>query len=114
MDIRAYMRGVGQRARVAARALARAGTGAKNQALLGIADSIERNRERLEEANSRDLQRGREHGLDTALLDRLELTVARVSAMSEGLRQIAALADPVGEVTALNYRPTGIQVGRMV
>ena len=113
MDIKAYMTGVGQRARAAARQLARAGTGAKNKALAGMADAIEHSRELLQEANSRDLERGRERGLEAALLDRLELTVPRIAAMAEGLRQIAALPDPVGEVTDLNYRPTGIQVGRM-
>ncbi len=113
MDIKAYMRGVGQTARDAARELARAGTGAKNQSLLGMAEAIERGRQRLQEANGRDLEHGREHGLDAALLDRLELTVARIESMAEGLRQIAALPDPVGEISDLNYRPTGIQVGRM-
>ncbi len=113
MDIKAYMTGVGQTARAAARELARAGTGAKNQALLGMAEAIERERQRLQEANGRDLEHGREHGLDGALLDRLELTVARIESMAEGLRQIAALPDPVGEISDLNYRPSGIQVGRM-
>jgi glutamate-5-semialdehyde dehydrogenase len=112
-DIRAYMQGVGQRARVAARALARAETAAKDAALLAMAAEIERQMEALLAANRKDLDAGRAQGLDAALLDRLELNPARVKSMAEGLRQIAALADPVGSITDLNYRPSGIQVGRM-
>jgi len=112
-DIPAYMAAVGQRARAASRALARASTGEKNAALLAITDDLERNRERLMAENAKDLELGREKGLDAALLDRLELTPGRIDSMLEGLRQIAALADPVGAITDLNYRPTGIQVGRM-
>ncbi len=98
---------------MAARALARAGTGAKNAALEAIAARIVASREALAEANAADLRAGRESGLASALLDRLELTEARIDAMAEGLRQVAALPDPVGEVSDLKYRPTGIQVGRM-
>src|SRR3989338_7275438 len=94
VDIREYMTDVGRRARVAARVLARAEPAAKDAALLAMAAEIER-------------------GLDAALLDRLELNPARIKAMADGLRQIAALPDPVGEITDLNYRPSGIQVGRM-
>ena len=65
----------------------------------------------LKQENARDLESGRANGLDEALLDRLELTDARIAAMSEGLRQIAALPDPVGEITDMAYRPSGIQVG---
>jgi len=107
------MRGVGQRARAAARALARAGTGAKNAALLATGRALEAARQTLRQANMRDLEGGRARGLDAALLDRLELTDLRIDAMAEGLRQIAVLPDPVGEVTDLKYRPSGIQVGRM-
>jgi glutamate-5-semialdehyde dehydrogenase len=113
MEIEAYMRGVGQRARAAARKLARAGTGAKNAALLATARALEAARETLRQANARDLEVGHARGLDAALLDRLELSDPRIDAMAEGLHQIGALADPVGEVTALKYRPSGIQVGRM-
>jgi len=112
-DIRAYMQGVGERARGAARALARAETAAKDAALLAMANEIERQQDALLTANRKDLDAGRAHGLDSALLDRLELNPARVKAMAEGLRQIATLADPVGSITDLNYRPSGIQVGRM-
>jgi glutamate-5-semialdehyde dehydrogenase len=112
-DIRAYMQAVGQRARLAARALARAETAAKDAALAAMAAEIERQTDALLAANHKDLEAGRAQGLDAALLDRLELNPARINAMAEGLRQIAALADPVGSITDLNYRPSGIQVGRM-
>jgi glutamate-5-semialdehyde dehydrogenase len=112
-DVAAYMRQVGERARNASRMLARADTAAKNQALLGIAKEIGSRREALISANGLDLEAGAAKGLDNALLDRLELTPARIEAMIEGLSQIAGLADPTGAITDLNYRPSGIQVGRM-
>ncbi len=112
-DIKAYMRDVGQRARIAARVLAVASTAAKDAALAAVAAEIERGRDALMAANKKDLDAGKNAGLDAAVLDRLELNAARIRAMAEGLRQIAALADPVGEITDLKYRPSGIQVGRM-
>jgi len=112
-DIAAYMRELGERARAASRVLARADTTAKNRALAAIAIDIDRRRDALAEANHGDLEAGAEKGLDPALLDRLELTKARVDAMIEGLHQIARLPDPVGAITDLTYRPSGIQVGRM-
>ncbi len=112
-DIKAYMRDVGQRARIAARVLAVASTAAKDAALAAVAAEIERGRDALMAANKKDLDAGKNAGLDAAVLDRLELNAARIQAMAEGLRQIAALADPVGEITDLKYRPSGIQVGRM-
>ncbi len=113
MDIEAYMREVGQQARVASRQIAKASTGAKNAALLAIAGEIEACREMLMAENQKDLEAGRNNGLEPALLDRLELTPARIDTMIEGLKQVAALPDPVGEITGLNYRPSGIQVGKM-
>ena len=112
-DIDAYLRDLGERARAASRVLAAADTGAKNRALEAIADDLDAHRDALAEANRKDLEAGRAKGLDAALLDRLELTEARIDAMIEGLRQIAALPDPVGEIFDMNYRPSGIQVGRM-
>jgi glutamate-5-semialdehyde dehydrogenase len=112
-DIKGYMQDLGRRARVAARAMSRAETAAKDAALTAMADEIERRTEALIAANSKDIDAGKAQGLDAALLDRLELNTARIKAMAEGLRQIAALPDPVGEITDLNYRPSGIQVGRM-
>jgi len=112
-DIQEYMTDLGRKARAASRALAAASTGWKNDALNAIADRLDADRARLAEENRKDLEAGREKGLSDALLDRLELTPARIDAMIEGLRQIAALPDPIGEIFDMNYRPTGIQVGRM-
>ncbi len=112
-DIPAYMADLGRRARTAARALARAATRDKDAALLAMADHIDRERASIAAANRADLDAGAAMGLDAAMLDRLELTPGRIDAMLEGLRQIAALPDPIGAITDLNYRPSGIQVGRM-
>jgi glutamate-5-semialdehyde dehydrogenase len=112
-NIQAYMRKVGHKARAAARLLGCLDTGAKNAALLAIAETIESSTVGLMAGNGKDLEAGRRRGLDAALLDRLMLTEARIASMAQGLRQIAALPDPVGAVTDLNYRPSGIQVGRM-
>jgi len=112
-DVAAYLNELGVRARAASRLLARANTAAKNHALLSIADAIDRHRSDLADANRRDLDAGAAKGLNEALLDRLELTEARVDAIIDGLRQIATLSDPVGTITDLAYRPSGIQVGRM-
>ncbi len=113
MDIKAYMQTVGQQARAASRLMARADTNAKNKALTAMAGAIQRDAARLIEANAKDLAEAREAGLEEALLDRLTLTEKGVAGMAEGLLQIAALPDPVGEITSLNYRPSGIQVGKM-
>jgi glutamate-5-semialdehyde dehydrogenase len=113
MNIQGYMNEVGRRAREASRLMARADSGAKNDALLAMADAIEADRERLQAENRKDLEAGRERGLSEALLDRLTLSDKVIDGMAGGLRQIAALPDPVGEITDLNYRPSGIQVGRM-
>ncbi len=112
-DIQAYMTELGQKARKAARVLAAASTGDKNAALQSIADELDKSRNILVEENRRDMQAGQEKGLDAALLDRLELTEPRIDSMIEGLRQIASLNDPIGEIFDMNYRPSGIQVGRM-
>jgi len=113
MDIQSYMHGVGRAARAAARVLARAGSRAKDDALHAMARALERDTAKLLEANRQDLDAGRAKGLEPAMLDRLTLTNQSVASMAEGLRQIAALHDPVGEITDLSYRPNGIQVGRM-
>lgn len=112
-DIKQYMSEVGYRAREASRLVARADSGAKNSALEAIAAALEANQPALLEANEKDMAAGQASGLDAALLDRLELTDARVKSMAEGLRQIAALPDPVGNITDMNYLPSGIQVGKM-
>lgn len=112
-DVNAYMSDVGQQARVASRLMARATTAQKNVALQAMADAIDERRESLQKANQQDLAAGREKGLDDAMLDRLALTPARIETMIEGLRQVAALQDPIGEVTDMRFLPSGIQVGRM-
>ncbi|RDH89691.1 MAG: glutamate-5-semialdehyde dehydrogenase [endosymbiont of Seepiophila jonesi] len=112
-DITAYMAGLGAKARTASRRLASATTGEKNAALNAIADDLDSNRAVLMVENKKDLEAGATKGLDAALLDRLELTPARIDSMIEGLRQIAGLPDPIGEIFDMNYRPSGIQVGRM-
>jgi glutamate-5-semialdehyde dehydrogenase len=113
MDIKAYMQTVGQQARAASRLMAKADTNAKNKALTAMAGAIQRDAAKLIAANAKDLAEAREAGLDEALLDRLTLTEKGVAGMAEGLLQIAALPDPVGEISGLNYRPSGIQVGKM-
>ncbi len=112
-DIPAYMQTLGRAARAASRVVAEAESGRKNTALMAIADVIIGQRGALVEANRRDIEAGRARGLDDAMLDRLTLNDARIEAMAEGCRQVAGLPDPVGEITGLAYRPSGIQVGRM-
>src|ERR1044072_3007329 len=113
MDIDQYMTDLGQRARKASRAMARASTAAKNAALEAIAHAIERDATQLKEANGRDVARAREKGQDAAFVDRLTLSDKALKTMVEGLRQVAALPDPIGEISNLKYRPSGIQVGQM-
>ena len=113
VDIKQYMEQLGQQARAAARQLIKADTNKKNEALLAIATAILDQRAQLFAENEKDLSAGRDKGLDDALLDRLALNDERINAMAEGVRQIAALADPVGEITDLKYMPSGIQVGQM-
>ncbi len=113
VDIKSYMQELGRQARAAGRLLARCETRAKNAALEAIAGMLLQNRRSLLDANGRDLQAGEANGLDSALMDRLELTETRIDAMAAGLGQVAGLDDPVGEITDLSYRPSGIQVGRM-
>lgn len=112
-DIRTQMDEIGRNAREASRQVARADSGVKNSALEAIAAAIEASRPALLAANEKDMAAGRTSGLDAALLDRLALTDARIAGMTEGLRQIAALPDPVGNISDMNYLPSGIQVGKM-
>jgi glutamate-5-semialdehyde dehydrogenase len=113
VDTKAYMLKLAQQAKQAGREISKADTQTKNLALLKIAEFIEHNRDLLAKENQKDLTAGKKSGLDAAALDRLELTESRISAMIEGLKQVAALPDPIGEITNLRYRPTGIQVGQM-
>ncbi len=113
MDIAQYVQTVGRNARQASRLIARADTNAKNQALRAIAAAIRRERDTLLAANQEDLTAARAAGLEPALLDRLTLTAKGVAAMAEGVEQVAGLSDPIGEISDLKFRPSGIQVGRM-
>ncbi|WP_194720844.1 glutamate-5-semialdehyde dehydrogenase [Noviherbaspirillum malthae] len=113
MDIKHYMNDVGQRARKASRAMAKADTGAKNKALSLIAAAIRRDAEALRAANQKDLEAARANGLAPAMLDRLTLSDKAIATMAEGLEQIVSLPDPIGEMSNMKYRPTGIQVGQM-
>lgn len=113
LNIKTYMKQVGEQARVASRVVARASTAAKNTALMEMAKAIRSDAANLIAANAKDLIAARDKGLEEALVDRLKLDAKAIAVMAEGLEQIAALPDPIGEISDLKYRPTGIQVGRM-
>ncbi|MCC6922768.1 MAG: glutamate-5-semialdehyde dehydrogenase [Nitrosomonas sp.] len=112
-DIKSYMQSVGREARAASRLMARAETADKNKALVAMAEAINRDQQKLLAANEKDIARAQENGLEAAMIDRLALSQKGIANMAEGLLQIAALADPVGEISGLSYRPSGIQVGKM-
>ncbi len=112
-DIKTYMQQVGQQARAASRIMAQADTAAKNRALENIATAILNNSAQIIAANAKDVAAACTGGLDAASIDRLTLTDLSVRSMAEGLRQIAALPDLIGEISDLKYRPSGIQVGKM-
>ena len=112
-NIKEYMQGIGQAARAASRTMAQADTAAKNRALTGIAAALQRQSAQLIAANAKDVAAARDNGLDDASLDRLTLTEKTVREMAEGLLQIAALPDLIGEISDLKYQPSGIQVGKM-
>ena len=113
LDVNEYMALVGRQARTASRGMARAGTAQKNRALLHIAAAIRRDAAKLKEINARDVERARANGQDAAFIDRLTLTDRAIDTMATGLEQIAALPDPIGEISNMKFRPTGIQVGQM-
>ena len=113
MDIKNYMQNVGIKARIASRLMAAADTNTKNQALHFIAQAILREKNALLAANKQDCDAAKNNGLDDAMLDRLTLTEKSIASMVEGLQQIAALSDPIGEMSNFKYRPSGIQIGQM-
>lgn len=113
MDIKEYMKTLGRQAKKSGREISRTESGKKNLALLKIAEALENSHELLIAENRKDLEAAKKNGLDAASLDRLELKPSGIQAMVEGLRQVAALPDPVGEISDLSYRPSGIQVGQM-
>ena len=108
-----YMQQLGAQAKLASAVLAQIEPGQKNAALLAISDALQEHRELLKQANEKDLEQGRTDGLDDAMQDRLLLNDAGIDGMIEGLRQVSALPDPVGEISDMDYRPSGIQVGKM-
>jgi glutamate-5-semialdehyde dehydrogenase len=112
-DVKQYMKSVGKQARAASRLMAQADTAAKNRALLAIADAILASSAALISANTKDVAAAKANGLDAASIDRLTLTEKTVRSMAEGLQQIAQLADPIGEISDMKFRPSGIQVGKM-
>ena len=113
MELQQTMTEIGRAARKASRAMAKADTAAKNRALQLIAAAIRRDAALLTAANQKDLDAARANGLAAALVDRLTLSEKAIATMAEGLEQIAALPDPIGEITNMKYRPSGIQVGQM-
>ncbi len=113
MEVEQYMVELGRKARAASREVAASATSARNAALLAARDALDSARAELAAANTTDLERGAANGLDAPLMDRLELTPARIDTMLEGLTQVANLPDPVGSITDMNTMPSGIQVGRM-
>jgi glutamate-5-semialdehyde dehydrogenase len=112
-DVKQYMQAIGEAARAAATVISSVSTKQKNKALLATADALNEHRSLLIQENKKDLEKGRENGLDDAMLDRLALNPARIDAMIEGLKQVAALDDPIGIINDLKYMPSGIQVGKM-
>src|SRR5690606_25226825 len=113
MNIAEYMQGLGRNARAASRLVAAASSGAKNAALMAMAAAIRERREFLISANVKDLDAARTAGLDAAMIDRLKLTDKGIDTMAAGVEQVAALPDPVGEITDVRRRPSGIEVGKM-
>lgn len=113
LHVKDYMAEVGRKARAAARVIASAPTALKNKALLAIATELDKSRITLVAENQKDVAAGKANGLDAAMLDRLAVKPATIDSMIEGLRQVAALPDPCGEITDMSYRPSGIQVGKM-
>ena len=113
MDMKKMVLGKAKEAKKAARILAGVSSGVKNEALMAMADGIVNAAEELRRENEKDLEYAQERGLSSALIDRLTLTDKRIDGMASGLREIAALPDPVGEVTQMWKRPSGLQVGKM-
>ena len=113
MNIKQYMQKTGERAILSSKLMAHANTAVKNHALNLIAQTILNKSDFLISENKKDMSAARNNGLEPALLERLELTPTGIKAMADGLNEVAALPDPVGEMTNMHYRPSGIQVGKM-
>ena len=113
MDIKSYIRQLGRQARVASKVISSASADTKKLALLSIAETLNENRQNILVANAIDLDKAQANGLDSALMDRLELNDARIGSMIEGINQVSELPDPIGEITDLTSRPSGIKLGKM-
>ena len=113
MDIKSYMHNVGVEARSASRAMAKAETNTKNLALTTIAKAILREKDALLAANQQDIAAAKAAGMEAAMLERLTISEKSIATMAEGLQQIASLDDPIGEISDMKYRPSGIQIGKM-
>src|SRR5258706_12217761 len=113
LDATETMHQIGARARAASRVMAKADTATKDAALIAIAKAVRREADALKAANREDLEAAKVDGLEPALIDRLALSDSAIATMAEGLEQIADLPDPIGEISELRFRPTGIQVGPM-
>ncbi len=113
INVQNYMKTLGQHAKAAARILSHTDTNLKNRALIAIANALQESKANLITENQKDLVAGKENGLDDAALDRLTLSPKGIQTMIDGLIQVASLPDPIGEITDLSYRPSGIQVGQM-
>ncbi len=113
INVQNYMQTLGQQAKAAARILSHTDTNLKNRALIAIANALQESKANLITENQKDLVAGKENGLDDAALDRLTLSPKGIQIMIDGLIQVASLPDPIGEITDLSYRPSGIQVGQM-
>ena len=113
MDIKSYIRQLGRQARVASKVISSASADTKKLALLSIAEALNENRQNILVANAVDLDKAQANGLDSALMDRLELNDARIGSMIEGINQVSELPDPIGEITDLTSRPSGIKLGKM-
>jgi glutamate-5-semialdehyde dehydrogenase len=112
-NLAAYMTDVGRRARAAATSLAKAPTATKNATLRALAASIRAQQAEIRAANRRDVERARASGLDSAMLDRLQLSDEYIGQMASGLEELALLPDPIGTVSDVRPMPSGIHVGRM-
>ena len=113
LDVHNYMQTVGKQARAASRALAAANTGVKNSALMSIHEELINAKADILSANKIDMDNGQNDNLEAALLDRLELNDARFEGMLQGLKDVSTLPDPIGEVTDMTFRPSGIHLGKM-
>jgi glutamate-5-semialdehyde dehydrogenase len=112
-DAVTLMKGIGQKARAASRAMARASTASKNEALIHLAALVRKNAEALKVVNAKDVERAKANSQDAAFIDRLTLTDKTIASMAEGLEQITKLSDPIGEMSNIRKMPSGIQVGQM-